>query len=115
MRRSILSSLIVAALLSGCDLEDTETVYVKDQSAGAIEAELLTTSATTNTSYEDIGDSAYWINSDNNENSLLFVTLEGDGLAVYNPSGIEIEKLEGLEITGADIRYDRSGPRWLDT
>lgn len=108
MRRSILSSLIVAALLSGCDLEDTETVYVKDQSAGAIEAELLTTSATTNTSYEDIGDSAYWINSDNNENSLLFVTLEGDGLAVYNPSGIEIEKLEGLEITGADIRYDIS-------
>lgn len=103
MRRSILSSIIVAALLSGCDLEDTETVYVE---AGAIEAELLTTSATANTSYDDIGDSAYWINSDNRENSLLFVTLEGDGLAVYNPSGIEIEKLEGLEITGADIRYD---------
>ncbi|MCY9877009.1 phytase [Vibrio natriegens] len=108
MRRSILSSLIVAALLSGCDLEDTETVYVEAPSAGAIEAELLTTSATSNTSYDDIGDSAYWINSDNRENSLLFVTLEGDGLAVYNPSGIEIEKLEGLEITGADIRYDIS-------
>ena len=106
MRRSILSSIIVAALLSGCDLEDTETVYVEAQSAGAIEAELLTTSVTVNTSYDDIGDSAYWINSDNRENSLLFVTLEGDGLAVYNPSGTEIEKLEGLEITGADIRYD---------
>lgn len=108
MRRSILSSIIVAALLSGCDLENTETVYVEAQSAGAIEAEVLTTSATANTSYDDIGDSAYWINSDNRENSLLFVTLEGDGLAVYNPSGVEIEKLEGLEITGADIRYDIS-------
>ncbi|WP_321273621.1 phytase [uncultured Vibrio sp.] len=108
MRRSILSSIIVAALLSGCDLEDTETVYVEAQSAGAIEAELLTTSATANTSYDDIGDSAYWINSDNRENSLLFVTLEGDGLAVYNPLGTEIEKLAGLEITGADIRYDIS-------
>lgn len=108
MRRSILSSIIVAALLSGCDLEDTETVYVEAQSADAIEAELLTTSATANTSYDDIGDSAYWINSDNRENSLLFVTLEGDGLAVYNPSGTETEKLAGLEITGADIRYDIS-------
>ena len=108
MRRSILSSIIVATLLSGCDLEDTETVYVEAQSAGAIEAELLTTSIIANTSYDDIGDSAYWINSDNRENSLLFVTLEGDGLAAYNPSGTETEKLAGLEITGADIRYDIS-------
>lgn len=106
MHRSILSSIIVAALLSGCDLEDTETVYVEAQSASTVEAEVLTTSVTTDTSYDDIGDSAYWINSDNRENSLLFVTLEGEGLAVYNPSGIQLAKLEGQEITGADIRYD---------
>lgn len=105
MRHSLLSSIIIASLLSGCNSDDTETVYVEAQSDNAIEAELLTTSATTNTSFDDIGDAAYWINSTNKENSLLFVTLEGEGLAVYNPSGEQLERLEGLEVTGADIRY----------
>ncbi len=105
MRHSLLSSIILAALLSGCDSDDTETVYIEAQSNNAIEAELLTTSATTNTSFDDIGDAAYWVNSANKESSLLFVTLEGEGLAVYNPSGEQLEHLEGLEVTGADIRY----------
>lgn len=109
MHRSILSSIIIVTLLSGCDSEDIKTVYVENQSSEVVvEPELLTTSSTTNTSYDDIGDSAYWINSNNPKNSLLFVTLEGDGLAVYNPSGTQVERLEGLEITGADIRYDIS-------
>lgn len=106
MRHSLLSSIIIASLLSGCDSDDTKTVYVEVQSATSeVEAEQLTTSATTDTSYEDIGDAAYWINSASRENSLLFVTLEAEGLAVYNPSGKQLDRLEGLEVTGADVRY----------
>ncbi|CAE6945823.1 phytase [Vibrio sp. B1FLJ16] len=105
MRNSLLSSIIMVSLLSGCDSDDTKTVYVEAQNDSGIEAELLTTTAKADTSYDDIGDSAYWMNGDDSDNSLLFVTLEGDGLAVYNPLGKQIEKLNGLVTTGADIRY----------
>ncbi|WP_105901482.1 phytase [Vibrio gangliei] len=106
MSRKIISSLIAVALLSGCNSETTETVYLEAQQASDIEPELLSTSITTNTSYGDIGDSSYWINSDNKAESLLFVSLEGDGVAVYSAAGKEIDKLEGIGVTGADIRYD---------
>ncbi len=105
MRHSLLSSIIVAVLLSGCDLDDTETVYVEAKSGSGIETELLPTSVTTNTSFDDIGDAAYWINSANKANSLLFTTLEGEGLAVYNPTGEQLERIEDREVTGADVRY----------
>jgi len=60
--------------------------------------------ATTSTSYEDIADSAVWQSADGQQ-SLLISTLEGDGIAVYNAAGKEIQHIEGIEALGADVRY----------
>lgn len=73
-----------------------------------IAAALLTAGAThaavTNTSYEDIADSAIWQSADH-KHSLLISTLEGDGIAVYDASGKEVQHIEGIEALGADVRY----------
>ncbi|PSV64882.1 phytase [Photobacterium angustum] len=107
MRRSLLSSIIALSLLTGCNSDKTETVYVETEipKSDVVDTESLATSTTAKTSYDDIGDGAYWLNSEDETKSLLFVTLEGDGLAVYNPAGDEVERLENIEVTGADIRY----------
>ncbi|MGB2078396.1 MAG: phytase, partial [Vibrio sp.] len=108
MRLTLVSSMLMAVFLTGCDSEDTKTVYVESEASSEVQVEVeqLTTTSTTNTSYADIADSAYWINATNSDKSLLFVALEGDGLAVYNPVGEEQDRLQGIEVTGADIRYD---------
>ncbi|SBS29053.1 3-phytase precursor [Marinomonas aquimarina] len=58
----------------------------------------------TSTSYEDIADSAVWQSKDAKQ-SLLISTLEGDGIAVYDASGQEVQHIEGIEALGADVRY----------
>lgn len=58
----------------------------------------------TDTSYEDIADSAVWQSSDQQQ-SLLIATLEGDGIAVYDAQGRERQRIEGVEAMGADVRY----------
>ena len=73
--------------------------------ATALLAASSTYAATTSTSYEDIADSAVWQSADGQQ-SLLISTLEGDGIAVYNASGKEIQHIEGIEALGADVRYD---------
>ncbi|SHO55096.1 phytase [Vibrio quintilis] len=97
MRYLAAGTCIAAALLTGCNSSDS------DQTTSASKS--LVTSVTAKTSYEDIGDAAYWVNDSDAEKSLLAVTLEGDGLAVYNRSGEELIHLTNIETTGADIRY----------
>lgn len=72
--------------------------------ATALLAASSTYAATTSTSYEDIADSAVWQSADGQQ-SLLISTLEGDGIAVYNAAGKEIQHIEGIEALGADVRY----------
>ncbi|WCN10892.1 phytase [Marinomonas mediterranea] len=56
------------------------------------------------TTYEDIADAATWVSKDTTK-SLLIATLEGDGIAVFNEQGKEIQHIEGIEALGADVRY----------
>jgi len=72
--------------------------------ATALLAVSSTYAATTSTSYEDIADSAIWQSADGQQ-SLLISTLEGNGIAMYNASGNELQHIEGIEALGADVRY----------
>ena len=72
--------------------------------ATALLAVSSTYAATTSTSYEDIADSAVWQSADGQQ-SLLISTLEGDGIAVYDASGKEIQHIEGIEALGKEIQH----------
>ena len=68
----------------------------------------LTTSIKTATSYGDIADSTVWVHPTDSSMNLLFVTLEDEGLAIYDHQGKELERLGGIKMLGADIRYSIS-------
>jgi 3-phytase len=74
-------------------------------SASMISCAAVAEKTITNTSYEDIADSAHWQSSKSNK-SLLIATLEGDGLAVFNSKGQQIQHIESNEIVGVDVRYN---------
>ncbi len=57
----------------------------------------------TQTSYEDIADSAVW---QSKSASLLIASLEDDGVAVYNDKGKEIQRLDSEPALGVDVRYE---------
>jgi len=57
----------------------------------------------TQTSYEDIADSAVW---QSKSASLLIASLEDDGVAVYNDKGMEIQRIDSEPALGVDVRYE---------
>ena len=74
-------------------------------SASMMSCAAVTASTTvTNTSYEDIADSAHW-QSSKGDKSLLIATLEEDGLAVFNGDGKQIQHIKSNEMVGVDVRY----------
>lgn len=101
-------SLALLTTLTGCGSgSDSDTGTTNDDNTATTPA--LTSSVKTATSYDDIGDGAYWKNSSANGKSLLAVTLEDEGLALYSTAGEELLRIEGESITSADIRYAISG------
>ncbi|GAA3930996.1 phytase [Litoribacillus peritrichatus] len=97
-----LTLLASSILLAGCSDNDSSSSSRKDTPATAAS---LQSALTTSTSYDDIADAALWVSPENNHNNLLIVTLEEDGLAVYNQQGDEIFHDDSREVLGADIRY----------
>lgn len=93
-------TLIATSLLTACGSDSDSS-----SSQGAYTTDTLISSAQTKTSYEDIGDGAYWQNPQDKSETYLFATLEGDGLAAYDAQGTETLHLENIEPTGADVRY----------
>ncbi|PNH99290.1 phytase [Vibrio diazotrophicus] len=57
----------------------------------------------TQTSYENIADSAVW---QSKSASLLIASLEDDGVAVYNDKGMEIQRIDSEPALGVDVRYE---------
>ncbi|GGB02287.1 phytase [Agarivorans gilvus] len=96
MRKLALSSLVLAAGLSGCGSDDN----------GQTNPEvLLTSELKTSHSYEDIADAAVWQSASDASLDLLLVSLEGDGLALFDSQGQQVLHAELGEVTSADLRY----------
>lgn len=72
--------------------------------AAAVTASTMSCATVTDTSYEDIADSAHW-QSANGSSSLLISTLEEDGIAVFDSKGKQIQHIESDEAAGVDVRY----------
>lgn len=72
--------------------------------AVVVTASPFTNATVTDTSYEDIADSAHW-QSVNGEQTLLISTLEEDGLAVFNAQGKQLQHIQTNEVAGVDVRY----------
>ncbi|RXJ74798.1 3-phytase [Veronia nyctiphanis] len=89
-------SLIAASIL---------VANISSATAQQTMAQVVKSSVATSTSYDDIADAAFWRNPENQQQSLLAATLEGDGLAIYDHNGQEVFHAEGEEFQGADIRY----------
>lgn len=70
----------------------------------AVTASSFSHATVTDTSYEDIADSAHW-QSANGQQALLISTLEEDGIAVFNAQGKQIQHIQSNEVAGVDVRY----------
>lgn len=72
--------------------------------AAAVSVSTISYATVTDTSYENIADSAHW-QSTNSNMSLLISTLEEDGIAVFNAQGTQIQHIKSNEVVGVDVRY----------
>ncbi|WP_432467725.1 phytase [Agarivorans sp. Z349TD_8] len=101
MRHLGLSSLTIILSIGGlsaCGNSDTTAAVTTP----------LSTELKTTLTYDDFGDAAYWFNHSDSSKSLLIATLEDDGLAVFSSHGEQLQQLQGIAPTSADIRYDIS-------
>ncbi len=96
MRILALSSVLLAVGLSGCGNDDNT------QTNSDI---LLTSEFKTSHSYEDIADATYWQSTNDASQDLLLVSLEGDGVALFDNQGQQLLHAELGEVTSADLRY----------
>ncbi|MCG8612949.1 MAG: phytase [Pseudomonadales bacterium] len=101
MYKSGLPLLVLAALLSGCNSDDNDSPTPDNQNTGTVvKSDLITA-----THYSDIADATVWQDPENQNKHRLIVTLEGDGLAIFDENGSEVFNDDSSEFLGADIRY----------
>ncbi|MGY5451979.1 phytase [Agarivorans sp. MS3-6] len=96
MRTLALSSIILSLGLSGCGSDDSTQTNTDI---------LLTSELTTSHSYEDIADAAVWQSASDTTQDVLLVSLEGDGLALFDNQGQQVLHADLGEVTSVDLRY----------